>query len=97
MDKMFPEFEPHPLLRNGHAMTITAALVPRRFDLAPAEERRFRMDEDTFLLGHCHWQPGRKRDVPVLVVVHGLEGSSDSNYAEASLREHFTVASMWSA
>jgi len=92
---MIPEFEPHPLLTNGHAMTIAAALVPRRFDLAPAEERRFRVDEETFLLGHCHWLPGRKKDVPVLVVVHGLEGSSDSNYtrgiAEKAFRRSFHV------
>src|SRR5262249_6159638 len=92
---MIPEFEPHPLLKNGHAMTIAAALVPRRFDLAPAEERRFRVDEETFLLGHCHWLPGRKKDVPVLVVVHGLEGSSDSNYtrgiAEKAFRRSFHV------
>lgn len=77
---MIPEFEAHPLLKNGHAMTIAAAFVPRRFDIPRAGERRFQVDKDSFLLGHCHWQPGKRKDAPVLVLVHGLEGSSDSNY-----------------
>src|SRR5207302_516670 len=77
---MIPEFEPHPLLKNGHAMTIAAALVPRRFKIPPAEARRFQVDKDSWLLGHCHWQSEKNKHVPVLVLVHGLEGSSDSNY-----------------
>jgi hypothetical protein len=74
------EFEPHRLLRNGHAMTIAAAYWPRRFTLPKGEARLFRVDEDSQLLGHCHWQDGKGRDVPVIAIVHGLEGSSDSNY-----------------
>jgi len=86
---MIPEFEPHPLLKNAHAMTIAAALVPRRFALPPAEARQFRVDGESLLLGHCHWQPGRKKDAAVLVVVHGLEGSSDSNYARGIAEKGF--------
>src|SRR5215470_16321810 len=63
---MNSEFEPHPLLKNGHAMTIAAALVPRRFDLPPVEARRFQVDQDSWLLGHCHWQPEERKDAPVL-------------------------------
>ena len=92
---MIPEFEPHPLLKNGHAMTIAAAFVPRRFDIPPAEARRFQVDTDSWLLGHCHWQPEKRKDAPVLVLVHGLEGSSDSNYmrgiAEKGFRRGFHV------
>ena len=73
-------FEPHPLLRNGHLMTIAAAFWRRTFLLPPAEERLFRVDAESQILGHCHWQSGKRRDVPVIAVVHGLEGSSDSNY-----------------
>ena len=80
VDLTSPRFEPHPLLKNAHAMTIGAAVVPRRFDIPPAEARRFQVDTDSWLLGHCHWQLGKRRDAPVLVLVHGLEGSSDSNY-----------------
>src|SRR5437868_11532208 len=73
-------FRPHPLLKNGHVMTVVAAFVRRHFVLPRAEERCFEVDADSKLLGHCHWQEGKDRDIPVLVLVHGLEGSSASNY-----------------
>ncbi len=75
------EFEPHALLRNGHAMTITAAFVPRRFGLSHMEERLFQVDVESRILGRCHWHEGKRRDAPVIVIVHGLEGSSESKYA----------------
>jgi hypothetical protein len=80
MDKRIPPFEPHPLLKNGHLMTMASAFVPRRFDIPPAEARLFQVEPGSRLLGHCHWQPGSSKDVPVIVIIHGLEGSSDSNY-----------------
>jgi predicted alpha/beta-fold hydrolase len=61
-------------------MTIVAAYLRRRFVLARAEERCFQVDHESQILGHCHWQVGKDRDIPVLVLVHGLEGSSASNY-----------------
>jgi len=73
-------FRPHPLLKNGHTMTIVAAFLRRRFVLPRAEERCFQVDRDSKILGHCHWQEGRERNAPMLVLVHGLEGSSASNY-----------------
>jgi uncharacterized protein len=76
----FEKFAPHRLLKNGHAMTIAAAFVPRRFNLPPAEERLFRVDSESRILGRCHWQPGKRRDAPVIMILHGLEGSSESNY-----------------
>src|SRR6202023_501708 len=92
---MEKEFQPHPLLRNGHAMTIAAAYWPRRFALPKAEERLFRVAEDSQLLGHCHWHEGKLRDVPVIAIVHGLEGSSESNYvlgiAEKAYQRGFHV------
>lgn len=92
---MKTEFQPHPLLRNGHAMTIAAVYWPRRFTLPAAEERLFRVAEDSQLLGQCHWQEGKVRDVPVIAIVHGLEGSSASNYvlgiAEKAYQRGFHV------
>jgi uncharacterized protein len=73
-------FEPHPLLKNGHAMTIVAAFALRRFSLPAPEKRLFEVEPGSKILGHCHWEEGKRRDAPVLVLVHGLEGSSDSNY-----------------
>ena len=79
-------------------MTIATALVPRRFDIPSAEVRLFQLDPDSRLLGHCHWQPGKRKDAPVIVIVHGLEGSSDSNYvrgiAEKALHRGFHVVRM---
>ena len=74
------DFEPHPLLRNGHLMTIAAAFWRRTFGLPAAKERLFQVDAESRVLGHCHWQEGNRRDIPVIALVHGLEGSSDSNY-----------------
>jgi predicted alpha/beta-fold hydrolase len=78
--KPIPEFEPHPLMRNCHAMTIAAVYWRRRFPLPQPETRLFRVAEDSQLLAACHWQAGRQKDVPVVAIVHGLEGSCDSNY-----------------
>jgi uncharacterized protein len=80
MEHGMREFEPHRWLRSGHAQTIAAAFVPRTFGLPAGEDRRFRVDPWTQLKGVCHWQPGKRRDLPVIVIVHGLEGSCDSNY-----------------
>jgi len=74
------EFEPHPLLRNGHVMTIVSAFSWRKFDLPRAEERQFEVEPGSKILGHCHWREGKRKDTPVLALVHGLEGSSESNY-----------------
>jgi predicted alpha/beta-fold hydrolase len=73
-------FEPHPLLRGGHLQTIAGTFLRRTFALPVAQERLFQVDADSQLKGLCNWQAGRRRDVPVIVIVHGLEGSSDSNY-----------------
>jgi len=80
MGRVTPEFQPHPLLRSGHAMTIAGAFVPRTFALSVPEQRFFQVDPWSKLLAHCHWQPGKRKDAPVIVIIHGLEGSSDSNY-----------------
>lgn len=88
-------FEAHALLKNGHAMTIASAFVPRRFKIPAAEPHLFQVDAESRLLGHCHWQPGRSKAAPVLVLVHGLEGSSESNYmwgiAEKAFHRGFHV------
>ena len=98
MHSEFPPFEPHALLRNGHAMTIAAAYWPRGFALPASEKRLFQVEDDSQLLAQCHWQEAKGRDVPVLVVVHGLEGSCESNYvrgvAEKAFQRGFHVLRM---
>jgi predicted alpha/beta-fold hydrolase len=73
-------FIPPTLLRNAHAMTIAAAFWPRRFPkLPPAEAREFETEPATWVLAKCHWQPNWS-EMPALLMVHGLEGSSESGY-----------------
>jgi predicted alpha/beta-fold hydrolase len=71
-------------------MTIAPVFWRRRFDLPPAQDRLFQVDQDSRLLAHCHWQPQNPLHAPVIIIVHGLEGSSDSNYvrgiAEAAFK-----------
>ena len=47
--------------------------------LPSPEERLFSVEPDVQVLCHCHWQPQRTTAMTVLIV-HGLEGSSDSRY-----------------
>jgi uncharacterized protein len=74
------DFIPHRRLGNGHLMTIYAWAKPRRFDrLAPRENRFFDTEADTRVLAHCYWQAERSRH-PMLLALHGLEGSSEAHY-----------------
>lgn len=74
------EYSPHPWLHNPHAMTLAGALWPRRAARLPVgEERRFQTEPGTQLLAKCHWQ-AQLRECATLVLVHGLEGSSESGY-----------------
>ena len=80
MPSFLTPFHPHPLLRGAHPMTVAPLFWRRTFSLPPPEDRLFQVDPESRLLAHCHWQPDRT-SAPVIVIVHGLEGSSDSNYA----------------
>lgn len=74
-------FVPHPLLRNAHVMTLFAHYWPRRNLLQgmPPETRLFVVAPDSSILGVCHWQP-QPQQHPTSILVHGLEGSSESPY-----------------
>lgn len=73
-------YEASAWLRNGHAMTIYAWARPRRFpQLPPPDVRQFQVAADTRVQADCYWQPDRASR-PVLVAMHGLEGSSASHY-----------------
>ena len=73
-------FEPYRLLRNPHLMTIAAGYWPRRLErLSRPTERLFAVEPDTQILAKCHWQAEPQRH-PTLVLLHGLEGSSESGY-----------------
>jgi uncharacterized protein len=81
-------FEPLRGLTNGHLQTIVGNFLRRPpFQLATVAERVL-VDpaDDSRVLCDCHWQVERPEVDPqraerlTLVLVHGLEGSSDSRY-----------------
>jgi hypothetical protein len=65
-------------LRGGHVQTLAAFFLPRRVNLPPAERRLIEVEPGVPVLCHCHWQEDRR--ALTLIVVHGLEGSSESQY-----------------
>jgi predicted alpha/beta-fold hydrolase len=74
-------FRPRRGLRNAHAQTLAGNFLPRKNLLPPAEDRLFSVEDDVQVLCHCHWQPEDiKHQAPTVVIVHGLEGSSSSQY-----------------
>jgi predicted alpha/beta-fold hydrolase len=88
-------FEPHPLLRNPHAQTFAYAFLPRRFPRLPeSTPREFETEPGTRIRGECHWQ-SKPREHPTLVLVHGLEGSSDSGYMRGLAERAFAAG--WNA
>ena len=74
-------FVPHPALKNAHAQTLAGHFIPRRFKMihSRTESRYFDTAPGVRVLTHCSWQehPASK---PTLVLVHGMEGSTDSRY-----------------
>jgi predicted alpha/beta-fold hydrolase len=72
-------FRPRRFLTGGHAQTIVGNFLPRQNLLPPPEERLFSVEPEVQVLCHCHWQADR-RAAMTMVIVHGLEGSSESQY-----------------
>lgn len=81
------EFVPRRWLRSGHAQTLAGNFLPRRLTLPQPEELVVEVEGPVAgygpsrVLCHCHWQPDAvRRDRLTLVLIHGLEGSSNSQY-----------------
>jgi hypothetical protein len=76
-------FEPHRGLSNGHLQTIVGNYLPRPAFKLPFTAETVVVDpaDGSRVLCHCHWQAEPERASRLtLVLVHGLEGSSDSQY-----------------
>lgn len=73
-------FAPARGLANGHVMTIAAWARRRRFRTLPPPDTRFiAVDAESLVRADCFWQPERA-DAPLLLGLHGLEGSSEAHY-----------------
>lgn len=82
-----PPFHPRPWLSNGHLQTILGTLLPRPSHLPTPTP--VLVDVSTLpgrgtssqVLCECHWQSIAVRsDRPTVILLHGLEGSSRSQY-----------------
>jgi predicted alpha/beta-fold hydrolase len=90
-------FVPHPLFTGGHAQTLAAYAWPRRFRLkefSRDHSRLFEVEPSVRILTHYRWQE-RKRERPAMLLLHGLEGSTESIYilgtADKAFRAGFNV------
>jgi predicted alpha/beta-fold hydrolase len=83
----YTPFRPRPWLRNGHLQTILGNFLPRAgrlpapisqfVEVSPAHGTQIA----SRVLCECHWQPLPVRGArPTVLVLHGLEGSSHSQY-----------------
>lgn len=77
--------------------TLASFFLPRKFALPSPEDRQIEVEPGVPVLCRCHWQSDRPSAL-TLILVHGLEGSSDSNYmlgiAEKGLAAGMNVVRM---
>jgi predicted alpha/beta-fold hydrolase len=60
--------------------TLASFLLPRRIDLPAGEERLVEVSPGIKVRCWCRWQKQNPEQALTLIVVHGLEGSSESQY-----------------
>lgn len=77
------DFVPRRFLGQGDLQTLFANFLPRKVHLPVPESLIVEVEAETHsrVLCHCNWQPAAiRRDRPTMLLVHGLEGSSQSQY-----------------
>jgi predicted alpha/beta-fold hydrolase len=90
----FTPFEPHPWITNGHVQTIVGNFLPRPAFRLPTIAETVEVDpaDASRVLCHCNWQPEPERASRLTaVLVHGLEGSSDSRYMQGIAMRAFAA------
>lgn len=87
IENHFTDFQPRRFLANGHLQTIFGNYLARSNALPPPEAQLVEVSPasetqmSSQVLCHCHWQPAEVRaGRPTAILVHGLEGSSSSQY-----------------
>jgi uncharacterized protein len=72
-------FRPRRFLGGGHVQTLAAFFHRRKFALGTAERRLIEVEPGVPVLCECYWHRERSA-ATTIIVVHGLEGSSESKY-----------------
>lgn len=73
----FPPYLPPRWLRNGHVNTIYSFLRSRPVELPAGERHWLPVAEGVEILLQLQWRP---EPAPALILLHGLEGSSEAGY-----------------
>jgi hypothetical protein len=74
-------------LSGGHVQTIASFLMARNIHLPPAEERLVEVAPGIKIRCWFYWQERNPASALTLIVVHGLEGSTDSQYMQGIARD----------
>ena len=88
-------FAPRRWLRNAHLQTLAGNFLPRRAVLPPAEDALIEVEPANAtlpasrVLCQSHWQTDAARGTALLV--HGLEGSSQSQYVRGNAARLFAA------
>jgi hypothetical protein len=92
-------FEPRRGLANGHLQTIVGNFIPRPPFLLTSTPETVEVDpaDGSRVLCHCHWQEEKDQSTATgagqltVVLLHGLEGSSDSRYIQGIAMRAWTA------
>jgi predicted alpha/beta-fold hydrolase len=78
-------FLPTPWLHNPHCQTLWAGVV-RPSPALPLVRERIELPDGDFVDIDWHQSDARSRHGPVVVIMHGLTGSIESNYARGQMK-----------
>lgn len=94
----YTPFHPRAWLRNGHLQTIFGNFLPRQNTLPAAIPQLVEVSPAhgtqiaSQILCECHWQPLPERPSrPTVILLHGLEGSSRSQYVIGNANKLWTA------
>lgn len=82
LENGFPVFEPHPLLRGGHAQTICGRYLPARPIRLKSLDHRIEINGEETLSVVESIPESWRAERPAAIILHGLAGCARSPYVE---------------